>query len=423
MSERTPISDGSNGDGEMERRGDRETSPHLPAAAPNALGPAPCALVGILGGGQLGRMLALAGYPLGMRFRVLDPSPEAPAGHLAELVLGDFDDEAALEQLAAGADVVTYEFENVPARTAALLQRSVPVFPPAGALETCQDRLTEKQFFQSLGIPTPAYAPVETEADLHTAVADLGLPAVLKTRRCGYDGKGQRVLREERDVAGAWEALGGVPLILEGWVPFQREVSILGVRGRAGEVAFYPLVENHHPEGILALTLAPAPSLEPEVQHLAESYARVALERLDYVGVLAIELFLTADGQLIANEMAPRVHNSGHWSIEGAETSQFENHLRAVAGLPLGSTAPRGFSAMVNLLGEHPDAAPLLSLPGAHLHLYGKSAAPGRKLGHLTLRADSEPELHRLLAAAGAALTEGSHHLGRVRGSGFRGSV
>lgn len=355
--------------------------------------------IGILGGGQLGRMLALSGYPFGFRFRFLDTTPEAPGGHLAELVVApSFEDAEALDRFVEGVDVVTYEFENVPVEAARRLAARVPVFPPPAALEAAQDRLTEKRFFQSLDIPTPPFADINSRAELDEAVARIGVPSVLKTRRMGYDGKGQYVLREVVDVNTAWEELkDGLPLILEGFVSFERELSILSVRSRTGEVAFYPLVQNHHPGGILGLTLAPAANVSPELQAQAERYARSILERLDYVGVLALELFQAGD-QLLANEMAPRVHNSGHWSIEGAETSQFENHIRAVAGLPLGPTAMVGSVAMLNLIGSTPDSAEMLRVPGAHLHLYGKSPAPGRKLGHLTLRCPTTEERDEKLA-------------------------
>ncbi len=341
--------------------------------------------VGILGGGQLGRMLALAGYPLGLRFRTLDLSPEAPAGHVSELMAADFNDTDALKRFARGLDVVTYEFENVPVDPARYLSRRVAVFPPPEALEAAQDRLTEKRFFERLGIPTPPFVAVDTWDDLKSALGDMGLPAVLKTRRFGYDGKGQVVIRKTEDVTQAWQSLGGVPLILEGFVAFEREVSILAVRSRSGETAFYPLVENHHHEGILRLSLCPAPGASSALQGEAEAFARRALEALNYVGVLAIEFF-ERDGHLLANEMAPRVHNSGHWTIEGAETSQFENHLRAILGWPLGSTATVGYAAMVNLIGTLPDLRSLLVMDNLHLHLYGKAPRPYRKLGHITLR-------------------------------------
>ena len=304
---------------------------------------------------------------------------------------------------------MTYEFENVPVAAARFLAERVPVYPPPAALEAAQDRLVEKTFFQKLGVATPPFAPVDSQADLDAAIAQIGLPAVLKTRRLGYDGKGQIILREPADAATAWAALGDAPLILEGWVPFERELSILAARGRNGETAFFPLVENHHRDGILRLSLAPAPGITPALQSAAEQIASRALAALDYVGVLAIELFQVTRGLeiggrgwtgasspvprpsslvTVVNEMAPRVHNSGHWTIEGAETSQFEQHLRAVLGLPLGATAARGFSAMVNLIGALPDPAAVLAIPGAHLHLYGKQPRAGRKLGHITLRAD-----------------------------------
>jgi 5-(carboxyamino)imidazole ribonucleotide synthase len=348
--------------------------------------------IGILGGGQLGYMLALAGYPLGLRFRFLDPSPEAPVGRIAPRVTGDFSDRAALEKFAHGLEVVTYEFENVPLDAVHFLARKVPVFPPPGALEAAQDRLREKQLFEKLGIATTEFASVPAASDLDQAVKKLRLPAVLKTRRMGYDGKGQWILKTPEEVKIAKEGLPRLPFTAERFVTFTRELSVIAVRGKAGETAFYPLVENHHRNGILRLSLAPAPGVGPEIQKAAEDAARKVLESLDYVGVLAIEFF-ECDGQLLANEMAPRVHNSGHWTIEGAVTSQFENHLRAICGLPLGSTTAIGASAMINLIGEVPESAQVLAIPSAHLHLYGKEPRPGRKLGHVTLRAPSFEQL------------------------------
>ena len=345
-------------------------------------------MVGILGGGQLGRMLALAGHPLGLACRFLDPAPEAPAGAAGELVTAGYEDPAALDRFAAGLAVATYEFENVPTAVARRLADRIPVHPPPAALDVAQDRLAEKRCFAGLGIPVPPFAPVDTRAELDAALGQLGYPAVLKTRRLGYDGKGQRVLRAPGDVESAWRALGGVPLILEGFVAFRRELSVLAVRGRDGATACYPLVENHHRDGILRVSVAPAPDLPPALQREAEAHAGRLLDALGYVGVLALELFEAGDG-LLANELAPRVHNSGHWTIEGAETSQFEQHLRAILGWPLGSTTPRGQSVMVNLIGAVPDPAAVLAVPGAHLHLYGKAPRPGRKLGHVTLRADA----------------------------------
>jgi 5-(carboxyamino)imidazole ribonucleotide synthase len=348
--------------------------------------------IGILGGGQLGYMLALAGYPLGVHFRFLDPSPEAPVGRIAQRVTADYTDHAALEKFSNGLELVTYEFENVPVEAAKFLGERVPVYPPPAALEAAQDRLAEKTLFRSLGISTTDFAPITKPEEFEAAVNQLGLPAVLKTSRMGYDGKGQWTLRTAEDVAKAKAELPRVDLILERFVPFRRELSVLAVRSRSGETAFYPLVENHHRGGILRLSLAPAPGLEPPVQRAAEDIARRMLESLKYVGVLAIEFF-EHEGRLLANEMAPRVHNSGHWTIEGAVTSQFENHLRAVLGLPLGSTGAAGHCAMLNLIGDLPEPSEVLAVADAHLHLYGKVSRPGRKLGHVTLRAASPERL------------------------------
>jgi 5-(carboxyamino)imidazole ribonucleotide synthase len=348
--------------------------------------------IGILGGGQLGYMLALAGYPLGLHFRFLDPSPEAPVGRIAQRVTAEYTDEPALEKFANGLELVTYEFENVPVEAAKFLAERVPVYPPPAALEAAQDRLNEKSLFGKLGIATTEFAAVSNARELDAAVKTIGLPAVLKTSRMGYDGKGQWILRTAEDVAKAKSELPNVQLILERFVPFTRELSVLAVRSRSGEIAYYPLVENHHRGGILRLSLSPAPRLEANIQRAAEDAARRVLESLKYVGVLAIEFF-EFEGRLLANEMAPRVHNSGHWTIEGAVTSQFENHLRAVLGLPLGSTGAAGHCAMLNLIGELPESPEVLAVPDAHLHLYGKSPRPGRKLGHVTLRAATPERL------------------------------
>lgn len=348
--------------------------------------------VGILGGGQLGRMLALAGLPLGMRFRFLDPAPNCPAAAVGEHVQAEFDDIAALDRFADGLDLVTYEFENVSVGTARYLAERLPLHPHPQALEVGQDRLDEKSFLRSLGLPTADYLPVGSADALRAAIEDIGLPAVVKTRRHGYDGRGQAVLRAGSDVDAAWSAIGEVPAILEAFVPFRRELSIVVARASDGSLAPYPLVENVHRHGILWTTCAPAANVDAARQRRAEEYARTLLERLEYVGVLAIELFETGSGELLVNEIAPRVHNSGHWSIEGAVASQFENHLRAVAGLPLGSTESRGFAAMVNLIGVVPDPRRLLEVRGSHLHLYGKEPRPGRKLGHVTVVAASEDE-------------------------------
>jgi 5-(carboxyamino)imidazole ribonucleotide synthase len=366
--------------------------------------------IGILGGGQLGYMLALAGYPLGLHFRFLDPSPEAPVGRIATRITANFTDRGALKKFAQGLALVTYEFENVPVEAAQFLAERVPVLPTPVALEVAQDRLKEKELFHKLGIATTEFAVVANRSALDSAVEQLGLPAILKTCRMGYDGKGQWILRNAQDVDRARNELpleptapatkrakGEAPrhtvaLILERFVPFSRELSILAVRGRTGETAVYPLSENHHRDGILRLSLAPAPRLAPVIQRMAEDAARRILESLQYVGVLAIEFF-EHQGRLLANEMAPRVHNSGHWTIEGALTSQFENHLRAVTGQPLGATSAIGCSAMLNLIGEVPDSSEVLAVRDAHMHLYGKAPRSGRKLGHVTLRASSPEQL------------------------------
>jgi 5-(carboxyamino)imidazole ribonucleotide synthase len=354
-------------------------------------------MIGILGGGQLGRMLALAGYPLGLRFRFLDPSPAAPVAPLAEHIRGEYEDHQTLQQFATGLQLITYEFENVPVASAQFLTQYAPVYPPPQALQTAQDRLIEKTFLQQLAIPTPAFAAVNSCQELHAALARIGTPAVLKTRRFGYDGKGQYVLRTPEQASPAWDTLGSQgDLILEQFIPFEREVSMLAIRSRAGDMAFYPLVENHHRAGMLRRSLAPAPALTPALQQTAEQYASRVLQALQYVGVLAIEFFHLHD-QLLANEMAPRVHNSGHWTIEGAETSQFENHLRAVLGLPLGATNVYDNVAMLNIVGALPALPAVLAVPGAHLHLYGKLPRPGRKLGHITLRAANQSLLQARL--------------------------
>ncbi|MBN9120899.1 MAG: 5-(carboxyamino)imidazole ribonucleotide synthase [Planctomycetes bacterium] len=352
--------------------------------------------LGILGGGQLGRMIALAGYPLGVSSTVLEPAAGSSAAQVCAHVAGEFDNYQALYELAKGSDVVTYEFENVPVGAARWLAERVPVFPPPRALEVSQERLAEKRFFTSLGIPTPPFAAIETVADFRAAVDEIGLPAVLKTRRFGYDGKGQAVIRTPAEADAAWQRLGGRPVILEGFVPFDRELSLVAARGRDGQIVTYPLVENTHIDGILHRSVAPAPDLGEELTERAADFAARVLAELDYVGVLAIEWF--QDGpRLLANEMAPRVHNSGHWTIEGALTSQFENHVRAVCGLPLGRADAVGFSAMYNFIGNVPRAADVLANPDAHLHLYGKSSRPGRKVGHVTLRAGSADELRAKL--------------------------
>jgi 5-(carboxyamino)imidazole ribonucleotide synthase len=338
--------------------------------------------VGVLGAGQLGRMLALAGYPLGVDCLFLDREPGTPGHQVGPSLFGSFTDPALLAQLAARCEVVTCDWENVPAESLSQLSNLTRIAPPPAALATAQDRLLEKSLFRQLRIPTNATAPVESLRELHAAVKLMGLPAVLKTRRMGYDGKGQHVLRRMADIEVAWAALGSVSLLYEQWVPFDYEVSVIGVRSISGQIAMYPLNRNLHRDGILRVTRAPWRA--PAVEAAAHRHMRRVLNHFQYVGVLAIEFFVCR-GKLIANEMAPRVHNSGHWTIEGAVTSQFENHLRAILDLPLGATTARGHSAMINLIGHMPDRATLLREPLLHLHDYGKESRPGRKLGHCTL--------------------------------------
>jgi 5-(carboxyamino)imidazole ribonucleotide synthase len=354
------------------------------------------ATIGVLGAGQLGRMLALAGLPLGLRFVFVDPSADPPAAALGEHVRAEYDSPEALARLAS-CDVVTYEFENVPVASVQALSDRTRVHPSLHALGTAQDRWLEKSCFRELGIPTPQFFDVGSKAALDDALAVTGFPAVLKTRRFGYDGKGQRVMKTPEEAAVAFAELGGTPLLLESFVPFERELSLIGARALDGSVAFYPLVENHHQDGILRLTLAPAPDVSPERQASAEEHLGAILRHLDYVGVLTLELF-QAGGRLLANEVAPRVHNSGHFTIEGAVTSQFEQHLRAILGLPLGSTALIGPSAMLNCIGELPTRDAVLAVPDTHFHGYGKPARPGRKVGHVTVRAPDALVLAERLA-------------------------
>ncbi len=348
--------------------------------------------IGVVGAGQLGRMLVLAGRPLGIDFLMYDPAPDASGGRVAPLVVGDFDDRRALERFASEADVVTFDWENVPANALRTLRGRAAVRPPARALALSQDRLAEKRIFRRLGIATAPFAAVNSLQGLRRAVGRVGLPGVLKTRRLGYDGKGQAWLKHPRDIGTAYEVLGGRPLIYEARVPFTRELSLLSVRGADGAIAHYPLAENRHERGILRLTTAPY--VDRALQAEAEAYLESLLRRLRYVGVLGVEFF-EAEGRLVANETAARVHNSGHWTIEGSVTSQFENHIRALAGLPLGRTDARGYAAMVNFIGRLPDAAEVLAVPGAHFHDYEKTPRPGRKVGHATLVSRSARERDR----------------------------
>ncbi|MEF9978936.1 MAG: 5-(carboxyamino)imidazole ribonucleotide synthase [Thermomonas sp.] len=362
--------------------------------------------VGILGGGQLARMMALSAAPLGLRFLVLDTAADACAGQFAPMVVGDYTDEVALAEFASKIDVATFDFENVPAESAQWLATRVPVFPSPRALAVAQDRLAEKTLFRELGIPVPDFADIDSRAALDDAVATLGTPCILKTRRLGYDGKGQFRIKSPGDIDAAWDALGAqaatVGLILEGFVAFQRELSVVAVRGQDGEFRAWPLTENWHVDGVLSASLAPA-AVDAAMQATALSHARKLADALDYVGVFALELFCR-DGELLANELAPRVHNSGHWTIEGSETSQFQNHLRAVLGLPLGDTRMLGTACMLNWIGTMPDAAAVLGEASGHWHDYGKQPRAGRKVGHATLREDNADELADALERVGVAL-------------------
>lgn len=379
-----------------------------------------------LGAGQLGRMLALAGAPLGITTRFFDAPPRKgepphPAAQVAPCVLGDFADEGAVRAFARGADAVTYEFENVPAAAARAAALEAPARPAPKALEIAQDRAAEKALFASLGIPTPPHRAVATRAGFDAALAQIGAPAILKTRRLGYDGKGQAVIRAVNDADAAWGSVAHAAhagLILEAFVPFTREVSMLAVRGVTGETRFYPLIENMHQGGVLRRSIAPAPDPAPgpagAATRLAEAHTRAVLDALDYVGVLCVEFFEVrgAGGEptLLANEMACRVHNSGHWTIDASATSQFENHLRAVLGMPLGATGMAhecAVAGMRNILGTLPtpeQIAAALRAEGARVHLYGKTPRPGRKLGHVTVVAPDERAMRERLGDVERAL-------------------
>jgi 5-(carboxyamino)imidazole ribonucleotide synthase len=358
--------------------------------------------IGILGGGQLGRMLGLAGIPLGFRFLFLDPAPEACAAATGELLNAGFDDREAALELGRQVDVATFDFENVPESSARALSELCPLHPGSNALGASQDRLVEKDLLVSLGARVPLYHEVSSRTDLLDGLERLGYPAVLKTRRFGYDGKGQAVLRDAEDLERAWQKLGDSPLILEAFVPFEAECSLIGVRARDGDTRFWPLTGNVHADGILALSKPGG--FEAGLQAAAERIMTGLMDHLDYTGVLTIEFFLH-DGELLFNEFAPRVHNSGHWTIDGAETSQFENHLRAISGLPLGATGLVAPSLMFNWIGRMPPLAAAMEIPGLHWHDYGKQARPGRKIGHATLTAASEEMLReragRLAGIAG----------------------
>ena len=351
-------------------------------------------LLGILGGGQLGWMLAIAAKRLGHQCRAWDLSPSSPTAREAELIVGKLSDPETIRRFRKDLTVATYEWENVPVSAVeALIAQGVQVLPPVEALRTAQDRLDQKQRLNEIGVPTAPFFPVSSEADLQLGLKKLGYPALLKTRREGYDGKGQVVIRTEGDAMGAFQRIGLVPAILEGWVQFDSELSIVSVRGSDGTMKFYPISRNVHRDGILRTTWIPA---EPKAQAEAERIAKLALERFTteapYIGVMTLELF-SVGGKLLVNEVATRVHNTGHWTIEGAKTSQFENHVRAILGMELGDTSAHGPTAMVNLIGRHPSVETMSKVRGATVHLYGKEARPGRKLGHVTILAQDEVEL------------------------------
>jgi 5-(carboxyamino)imidazole ribonucleotide synthase len=363
------------------------------AAEPKPL--APGATIGILGGGQLGRMLALAAARLGLKCHVFCPDPQAPAFDVVRReTLADYGDEGALDRFADAVDVITYEFENVPAEAAKFLAARKPVLPDPAVLAKTQDRLVEKTFIAGLQIRTAPFAAIDGAAELPDALAKIGCPAVLKTRRFGYDGKGQALLRDDTDLAAAWEDVGAHPAIVEAFVPFEREVSLIAARGRDGQIESFDVIENEHRDHILKISRVPAEvsaAVAAEARRIAETIARA----FDYVGVLAVEMFVVregADHAVLVNEIAPRVHNSGHWTLDGSTVSQFEQHVRAIAGWPLAKPVRHGRIEMVNLIGDEvADYAKWLAVPGTAVHLYGKNGArPGRKMGHVT-RVIAEP--------------------------------
>ena len=363
--------------------------------------------IGIIGAGQLGQMLGFAARAQGYTCCFLDPGEDPPAARIGPVIQARFDDRVALSVLAEKCDVVTYEFENVPVDALEEVADLVPIYPPLDALRQAQDRLLEKRLFAALQIPIPGYRRIDSSADLRDAATALGLPLVVKTRRLGYDGKGQFLLREEQQIDAAWQEFGGTALIAEQWVDFDYEVSAIGVRGTDGAVATYCLTRNEHADGILRVSRAPVENAALTGQ--ANRQLQKLLEHLDYVGVLALEMFVSGD-RLLANEFAPRVHNSGHWTIEGAATSQFSNHVLAVAGEALRPTDNRGHAGMVNLIGAIPDAARKLT-QGA-LHDYAKAPRPGRKLGHITVVADSAVDRDRLLGEIRDSVTKSSSQPG-----------
>lgn len=348
--------------------------------------------VGVIGGGQLAQMLASAGEPLGISLLALNPELTCPASYTAQVMSGSETNPPELAAFAEKIDVLTFEFENID--LTALKKLDLPIYPSLKALQIAQDRELEKNYFQQQGVPTTYFQIMHSTQMSQSVFSEIGFPAVVKTCRNGYDGKGQAVIRDWAEWEQKKAIFEGYRVIVENWIPYERELSLISVRDRAGEIRYYPLTENQHQHGILRLSLAPY--LQADLQAQAETYVKRLLESLDYVGVLTVEFF-EVGGQLIANEMAPRVHNSGHWTIEGAVTSQFENHLRAVCGLPLGETTPIGYSAMLNLIGELPAISEILALPKVHFHNYHKNARPHRKMGHATLCTLTPEERHVLL--------------------------
>ncbi len=340
--------------------------------------------LGIVGGGQLGRMLALAAAPLGVECRFIDPSADAGARVAADQIVADYSDQGALLELARWSDVVTFEFENVPAEALRAIADETELAPSARSLEVSQDRAREKQLFESLDLDVGPWRAVDSLESLEGALAEIGAPAILKTRRLGYDGKGQVRVTSPDEAAAAWDSVAGAASVLEGLVEFDREISAVVVRDAAGTALAYPPAENVHREGILRRSHAPAPGLSAELADAAVGHALAIAEELGHVGVLAVEMFVQ-DSRLLINEIAPRVHNSGHWTQNGAGTSQFENHVRAVLGLPLGAAAPVTETVMINLVGGAPAHADVLATPGASLHLYDKQPRPSRKLGHINV--------------------------------------
>lgn len=347
--------------------------------------------IGILGGGQLARMMALAGYPLGFRFVFFDPDRSACAGQVGSLIIADYNNELAIEEFCQQVDVVTLDFENVPVETVRRIANKKPVFPSADVLAIAQDRLLEKEFCQSIGVPTAAFTTINSLSELKFAAKKYNYSAVLKTRRMGYDGKGQYLIKQEDDINQIPDSVFQHDLIVEQLVAFKREVSVIVVRNAEGDLKTWPLCENKHKEGILTTTMVPAK--EEPLDALAFEYAQKMAEQLNYIGVMVVEFFQT-ESQVMVNEFAPRVHNSGHWTIEGAHTSQFENHLRAGLGLTLGDTGMNGMAAMLNWISAFPDSNLAISDIGVHWHIYGKEPRPGRKIGHTTLTAPDPQQLH-----------------------------